>query len=321
MDNLGAVLRAARTAAKVSLSGMAKLTHYSKPYLGQLETGHRPISPEHVKTYEQVLGVDIERLASVAIAPRRVDASSLADVATILSTTRRLEDAAGSAVVLPAVRGFALLAQSLTHEARSTLGSQSASLASEIAQYRGWLEVDTGDIATAKSSLDRAICLAQQANDPDRLVHGLSFKAYAALEDDRHSDAAALTDAALRVSRAHPLMRVYDFYQRARVHAVSGEPFDAQKALVLADRAAEAAADEDPPESGYWYTEGLWGLHRGRVLWLIGSRAEGAREIQQGLAAMPEEHRDAEWATKWVQAALDGDLETFSSTRRQKPLK
>lgn len=308
LDNLGSVLRAARVAAGVSLSGMAERTHYSKPYLGQLETGKRSVLPEHVAAYNQALGVDIERLASVAAAPCRVDGAALADVATILSATRRLEDVTGALAVLPAVRGFAMLAQSLTHQARISLESKTAGLASEISQYRGWLELATGDTAAADRSLDRAISLAEQGKGSDRLTHGLSFKAYAALEDGRIEDAAALTDEALKVRGVHPLLRVYDHYQRARVHAVAGEPYAAQKTLIAADHAAEAAAEEDPPDAGYWYTEGLWGLHRGRVLWLIGQRAVGAREVRQGLAAMPEEHRQAEWATTWVRVAL-GDTE------------
>nr|WP_244515299.1 helix-turn-helix domain-containing protein [Actinopolyspora xinjiangensis] len=36
---MGALLRAAREAAGLSLTRMAQLTHYSKPYLGFVETG------------------------------------------------------------------------------------------------------------------------------------------------------------------------------------------------------------------------------------------------------------------------------------------
>ena len=39
--DLGNQLRAAREAAGHSLATMAALTHFSKPYLGHVETGHR----------------------------------------------------------------------------------------------------------------------------------------------------------------------------------------------------------------------------------------------------------------------------------------
>lgn len=300
----GRLLRASREAAGISLAVIAERTHYSKPYLGLLETGKRPLSQEHLTAYAQVLGLDLERLASVAKTSLRVDAASLVEMATILSATRRLEDSAGSAAVLPAVQGYAVLSESLMSDAPLVTKHKIVSLASEIKQYQGWLELNCGNPNAAHQSFDRAILLAQESSDPDRLKHGLSFKGYAALDGRRMSEAAAFTDAALQITDTHPLLQVYDFYQRARIHAMAGEPYQAQKFLNTADKAAETAVDETPPDAGYWYTEGLWGLQRGRVLYLLGYQQEGTREIHQGLASMPKEHREAEWATRWVQVAL-----------------
>jgi len=56
---MGAVLRAARLTAGVSLAGMASRTSYSKPYLGQLETGSRTVHDEHIAAYESALGVHL----------------------------------------------------------------------------------------------------------------------------------------------------------------------------------------------------------------------------------------------------------------------
>ncbi|SDD18431.1 Helix-turn-helix domain-containing protein [Actinokineospora iranica] len=310
MNNLGALLRAAREAAGVSLSALAGRTHYSKPLLGMLETGKRAVRPEHVRAYEQALGIDVERLAATAIAPHRVDRGSLADTATILGATRRLEDATSASAVLPAVQGLAQFGVALTLSAGSDLSQQTAALASEINQYRGSLELATGNMTAADKSLNDAISLAAESNSPDRLVHGLSFKAYAALINGRTTDAATLADRSLAVQGVHPLLRVYDLYQRARILAAAKESLAAQHALIVADRAAEAASDEEPPESGYWYTEGLWGLHRGRVLWLTGQQKQGAREVLAGLAAMPDEHREAEWATTWVRTVLGDNYAT-----------
>jgi transcriptional regulator with XRE-family HTH domain len=41
----GAMLRAAREAAGVSLSALATQAHYSKSYLGNVETGEKPVTP------------------------------------------------------------------------------------------------------------------------------------------------------------------------------------------------------------------------------------------------------------------------------------
>ncbi|MBB5804650.1 transcriptional regulator with XRE-family HTH domain [Saccharothrix ecbatanensis] len=52
-------LRTARVAAGLSLSAMSTRTNYSKAHLGQLETGVRAVRPEHVKAYEDALGVSL----------------------------------------------------------------------------------------------------------------------------------------------------------------------------------------------------------------------------------------------------------------------
>ena len=57
--DLAARLRAARQAAGHSLATMAALTHFSKPYLGHIETGHRQPTPDVVDRYEQALGEPI----------------------------------------------------------------------------------------------------------------------------------------------------------------------------------------------------------------------------------------------------------------------
>lgn len=81
----GEVMRTAREAAGISLSAMARATGYSKSYLGLVETGVKPVQAWHVEAYERVLGVDVDRLAQTAQAPRGVDAQALEDLSTILS--------------------------------------------------------------------------------------------------------------------------------------------------------------------------------------------------------------------------------------------
>ncbi|SFE38773.1 Helix-turn-helix domain-containing protein [Actinopolyspora alba] len=55
-EDVGSLLRAAREDAGLSLTRMAQLTHYSKPYLGLVETGRRPATVDIVVAYERELG-------------------------------------------------------------------------------------------------------------------------------------------------------------------------------------------------------------------------------------------------------------------------
>lgn len=52
----GSVLREARLSAGMSLAQMAACSHYSKAYLGHVETGIRQVKPDIVRAYEEVLG-------------------------------------------------------------------------------------------------------------------------------------------------------------------------------------------------------------------------------------------------------------------------
>jgi transcriptional regulator with XRE-family HTH domain len=61
MNDDGAKLRAAREACGISLSAMAARTHYSKSYLGNIETGRRSVTVDVVLAYELALGGDMER--------------------------------------------------------------------------------------------------------------------------------------------------------------------------------------------------------------------------------------------------------------------
>lgn len=139
--------------------------------------------------------------------------------------------------------------------------------------------------------------LAESAGDRDQLAHSLSFRAYTARHQGDTARAVTLTDAAIAVDGAHPILAVYDRYQRAELLAVRGETRKAGKALASADTAAEAAADVELPSFGYWYTPGFWGVQRGIVLALLGRQADAVREAEQGIAALPSAHRSAGWLT------------------------
>jgi transcriptional regulator with XRE-family HTH domain len=295
----GELLRAARQAAGVGLRELAARTSFHYTYLGQLERGVRPVRPEHIDAYEQALGVAIDRLASVAGLPRTVDRSALADLASILATTRRLEDRTSARAVLPAVTGFSLLARTLADEARGDVASPALALASEIAQYRGWLLLATGAHRHGVSQLDTAISAGQESGVGDRLSTGLSFKAYAMLSFGDLAAGRDLTRAALAQRRAHPAILCYDRFQLARVHAMAGEHRQSEVALGRAVRAA-ARLHGEPPASVYWYTQGFWAMMHALVLGLLGHHQDAADMMAAGIAALPADQRQAEWVNDWA---------------------
>lgn len=86
MTDLGARLKAAREAAGLSLSGMARRTGFSRSYLGNVETGVRRLTPTLIRAYERALtdlagDDDVKRRDLFMVAASSVVAASLPDVA------------------------------------------------------------------------------------------------------------------------------------------------------------------------------------------------------------------------------------------------
>ncbi|MGX1779517.1 helix-turn-helix domain-containing protein [Nocardia brasiliensis] len=304
----GALLRAAREAAGISLRGMAERTFYSRTYLGAIETGQRPVPAGVTAAYERVLGTtDLGRLTAAAISASSVDASTLSDVASMLSAMRRVEDATGALSVLPAVRGVSAMTEQFARQAR-TAKTAAAALASEVTQYRGWLEHAVGADTAAQRSLSTAVELAEESRDPDRLVHSLGFAGYVAWGATGDYDKViALSDAALKVRNAHPVLAAYARMRRAELLAARGEKNSAQRALAAADEVAASADSLEPPEAMYWWTPGFGAVQRGGVLALLGDTAQAVEEATAGLAEMPIEHRGTEWLASALRR-VDPDL-------------
>ncbi|WP_327140421.1 helix-turn-helix domain-containing protein [Nocardia sp. NBC_01327] len=84
MTEIGRALRTARMAAGLSLQGMAARTNYSKPYLGQLETGARIARVEHVTAYESALGISLSPLYAQMPMPARSEGELSIELASFL---------------------------------------------------------------------------------------------------------------------------------------------------------------------------------------------------------------------------------------------
>lgn len=290
----GSLLRAARVAAGISLRVMAERTYYGKTYLSLIETGRRPAPAGVIAAYERVLDADLGRLSSAARRPAGVDSAALSEAASMLASMRRLEDAAGAVTVLPTVRGIVQMTESFVREGSADRRA-AASLASEITQYRGWLEHAIGADTTARHTLGSAVGLAEEARDPDRLAHSLGFLGYVTVSAGDYGEVLGLSDAALAVTDAHPVIRAYGRMRRAELLAAHGEQQDAEHALVVADEATEAADGIEPPASMYWWSPGFGAVQRGGVLSMLGHTAAAVEEASQGLASMPTAHRGTDW--------------------------
>ncbi|HEU5475298.1 MAG TPA: XRE family transcriptional regulator [Actinophytocola sp.] len=269
--------------------------------LGFQPSNRRPVRPNRAFSgLDGVIDPDEEdRLAYAVREPRRVDAAALRSVADVLAAVRRLEDETGAANVLPTVRAQRELVEAFAAEGRGPVRPIAVGLASELAQYHGWLHIPLGRFEEAQAHLDRAAVLGLEADDPDRLSTALSFSAYRAIRAGDFRTADALSDAARRDTRTNVALRTYETYQRAEVLARNGERTDAVRLLSEADTMVDHLPPEDElPPAGYWYTPAFFLGQKGFVLHALGD-IHGARQAARDcLATMPPEWSTSEWATR-----------------------
>nr|CEL14204.1 Putative C1 regulatory protein [Kibdelosporangium sp. MJ126-NF4] len=242
MSETGRVLRAARQSAGMSLTVMARRTHYSKSLLGMVETGQRAATPEVVSAYEQALGVkglgdDVNRRELLAAAaavltgantpeplarlldglaaaetPGRVGRSEVEAVQQATTAYTTMDLRYGGAVAADVSAGalrwaVSLLDAPMRDDTRVALSEAVGALADRTA----WTHYDAGRSHSARRLSTLALRTANEGNDPDLRAHVMLNMA-AQVGDDLPADAARVVESALSDARICGL-------ERANLHA------------------------------------------------------------------------------------------------------
>lgn len=258
-----------------------------------------PLNAKGVDAAEVMTPDDADRVSHAVGKPSAVDPATLTTLADVLAGLRRLEDRTSASDVLPSVLQQQELISRLTRGTKVSLRPAAVGLASEIAQYLGWLAIPRKQWEQSRRHLDRAVVLAMEAEDPTRLATALSFSAYRALRVGDLSTANCLSVAAGQDTRIDPGLRTYVTYQLAEVLAQQGDHKGAVQVLGKADRLVEhLPRPEELPPSGYWYIPAFFLGQRGFVLRALGDLPQARRAAAACLEALPEKWRHSEWAAR-----------------------
>ncbi|UVS80773.1 helix-turn-helix transcriptional regulator [Actinokineospora sp. UTMC 2448] len=315
MDNLGAMLRAARVAAGVSLSAMAERTHYSKPYLGQLETGKRMIKPEHVTAYARALDVPEsalygpmgdplraahEWLVSDSPAKAHLDSGRRvgAELATALETRvvrlRNLDDVIGGRELFPLVRNELLDAQqtiqTAAYDARTS--RRLLTVVGELAQLAGWVASDAGRYREAQRVYLSGVSAAREAGDDVLVAQLLSCLSYQIANVGNPVDAALLArTAAAGARRATPVVRALLWERVAWASARSRDREGTRRALDAVDDVYERRSPSiEEPEWVYWVNRDEIAVMAGRCMVELGDPRNAAPLLSAVIEKYPAEH-------------------------------
>jgi transcriptional regulator with XRE-family HTH domain len=242
-------------------------------------------------------------VAAAVDKPWKVGPDALEALAAVLAGLRRLEDVTSSATVAPAVDVNLDTAVMFAKQAGSAHRRRAVTLAAEMSTYRGWLAIDLRDWAAAERRLNDATALSLEAQAQNLLVEAIGFQSYAALRRDEHVAAVSLRHATTPLARA-PVEQAVAALHLARTLAITGDVTASDRALVEADTAIERAAGADRDDHHYYVTDPWLQVQHGLVHAYAGRPQLAIRDIETGLAGMPEQQRESDWAKEYA-AILD----------------
>lgn len=326
MSELSDALRTARDAAGLSLTRMAQLTHYSKPYLSLIENGKRRPVPEVVTAYEQVLGAPIgsdpvrrahEWLVSDSptavqrCSGRRVG-ESLADALDArVVELRHLDDVVGSMDLLPAVRQELAEAESLVRNGSYTepIGRRLLTATGELAQLAGWVASDAGKYADAQRLYLGGADAAKEAGNNSLAAQLFSSLSYQIANVADPHDALLLARTAVKgAPGATPVVRTL-LLERVKT-------MDRDATLRALDAVDDTYEQRSPgieePEWVYWLNRAEIDVMAGRCLIELGAPDRAEPLLSGAVATYPEEHsREVALYLSWLAEsyARTGDLD------------
>jgi tetratricopeptide (TPR) repeat protein len=249
-----------------------------------------------------------DRITAVEQKPSRLDKSTIDSLAQVLAGQRRLDDAIGSAAVLPPA---AVQLDSISHILRHASGPHRNELARVVADWSafvGWLHTATRQDDQAIAAFQRAEELADEIGDGVIASTATSFRGYIARLQGRPRSVIRSSAAALATPGAHPTQHVYDLLQTAKAYADLGDKETARQYLGEASDLADCAGD--PPSSVYWYTEPFFRLNIGLAQLAIGDYRDAADSLRSGIAEIPVDQRDAEWMRAYQEALTYADAQS-----------
>jgi transcriptional regulator with XRE-family HTH domain len=316
MDDFPGRLRAALAAQGLTLRGAARALHYDPAYLSRVLNGKQPPSAKLLAAVEELtqetfpapaLSVDDRS----RIACGSIDAEVVRALADMLSAQRRLDDALGSAAVLTPTLAQIEAIESLATSASGDAARQLCSVTAEWVRFAGWLHASLRKDRDAVKLFARAEELADEANDSVTAALAISFRGYVARQRGNWPGVIRASIAARQSPGTHCTQRTFDTLQAAQGYAGLAEADgmrrhrdDARRMLGEASEMIEDMTGDNaiPPPSVYWYSPTFFRMNIGMVHFGLGDMADAVENLSVGIAGLPDEHKNTEWAKEYRDA-------------------
>lgn len=323
VESFGAALRQWREAAGLSQPELARRVPISQASLSRYENDRQAVDPAMAERLDTILGAggalraaltstdamalvltpeDRARIARSIARPSRVDGVTVAKLGDVLATQRRLDDAAGPHLILPATTEQMDTLTTMLRAARGPHRDALAEVAAEYVQFAGWLRAEIRHDVEAVRLLSLAEDLADDIDSGPLAAQAANFKGWLARQQGRPRAVARWFLTAYHTPGAHAAQRVGDAVQAAQGYADLGEPDEARRLLGAAEDLLDDAGHDQPPGTAYWLTPTFHRLNIGLTHLALGEPREAAEHIDAGLAGLPEDQQSAEWTVEYRQA-------------------
>jgi hypothetical protein len=180
-------------------------------------------------------------------AAREIDPELVSHWMKLLRVLGRHDAMAGPYDVLDAARHELVLITGHRQVARGELRGQLIGVESRWAWFASWLSHDTGDWHRRDAWTDRALQLAQAADDQEMVAWALLWQSRWAAARDDAPRAIALADDARRIPATTDRTRGLCAFMQAHGHALANDVASCERSLDDAHRLLDGAARSDLP--------------------------------------------------------------------------
>jgi len=228
------------------------------------------------------------RVAGAITGVGSVDRSLVRDLRQMLDVSRRMDDRAGPRDLLEAMAGEVRMVERLIPRATETAERPLLSVAGEMAQFAGWLALDSGDFAGALRYYDQGRDWALAAANWSLASYLDAFRAdHAIVTRDPNTAIVRAKAAQHQAGPVHPAVLAWAVRTEARAHALDGNEQACTAKLVEAERLLGNADTADAPPLIYHFTHDSLIIYRGSCFRDLGRAQEAIDTYTEGLAKLP----------------------------------
>lgn len=243
-----------------------------------------------------------ERMLFAARRPSRIDRPVVDSLAAVLAGQRRVEDAIGSEPLVAPVRAQLDMLDGMLVDVAGRVRPPLLDVASQWAQFAGWLHASTGRHGEAGLWYERALLWASEAGNVDMVATALNMKGHLAWLAGKPGPMLGLSQAAQRERGSSDGVLALAVQQEARALAIVGEADGVDRKL---DQAVEltlsaAARPDDQPPWIYFFNTGMLSMQRALAYRYLGRHEAAAELLREGLSRVAPDLRHSEWVGSYV---------------------